>query len=67
VPEEEMSEHARKDMVMPAPEFPNLIVIHTQFRFGFFKALFYGPPKTAEPNERRQSGTYWGIAQKITV
>jgi hypothetical protein len=37
VPEEKMSRHACKNMVMPAPEFPDLIVIHTQFRFGFFK------------------------------
>jgi hypothetical protein len=54
-------------MVMPAPVFPDLIVIHTEFSFGFFKTLLYGPTKTTEPDKRGQSGADRRVTQEITV
>ena len=67
VPEEEMSQHTGQNMVIPSRVFPNLIMIHSQFRFGFFKALLYGPSNATEPNECGQSCANWGIADEISV
>ncbi|MFA5907024.1 MAG: hypothetical protein WC836_24065 [Desulfobacula sp.] len=39
VPEKKMGHHARLYMVMPAHKFPDLIMVHTQPCFGFFKAF----------------------------
>ena len=50
---------------MPAPIFPNLVVIHAQFTFRFFKTLLYWPTKATEPNECGKSGAEGRITQKI--
>ena len=54
-------------MVIPAWVFANLVMIHAQFRFGFFKALLYRPSKTAEPNEYGQPCASGGIAHEVSV
>jgi hypothetical protein len=62
MPEKEMSQGAGQHVVMPSRILPDLIVIHAQFGFGFFEALFNGPAYTAEPDESAQSGAERGIA-----
>ena len=62
-----MSQHTGQNMVIPSRVFPNLIMIHSQFRFGFFEALLYGPTNATEPNECGQSCADWGIADEISV
>jgi hypothetical protein len=54
-------------MVIPALAFPNLVMIHDQLFFGLFKALLYGPAKTAEPHEGGQPGAHRGIAYEVAV
>jgi hypothetical protein len=43
VPQKEMGQHTRQDMMMPAGVFAHFIVRHTQFRFRFLKTLFNRP------------------------
>jgi hypothetical protein len=62
VPQEKMSEHTGQNMVIPTSIFPNLVMIHAQFGFGFFKALLYGPTKATEPNECGEPCAKWCIA-----
>ena len=62
VPEEEMSQDASEHVVVPSRILSDLIVIHSQFGFGFFKTLFNGPTRTAEPNEGTQPGTDRSVA-----
>jgi hypothetical protein len=54
VPKEEVSQHRGQNMVIPSRVFPYLVMIHSQFCFGFLKALLYGPAKATEPNESGQ-------------
>jgi hypothetical protein len=54
-------------MMIPSCVFPNLIMIHTQLRFGFFEALLYGPSKATEPNEFGQPCADRGVAYEISV
>jgi hypothetical protein len=46
VPQKEMGEHTRQDMMMPAGVFAHFIVGHAQFRFRFLKTLFNRPSHT---------------------
>jgi hypothetical protein len=43
VPEEKMGQHACEYMVLPSRKLAYFVVVHTQFGFGFFKALFDRP------------------------
>ena len=54
-------------MVIPSEIFPDLVMIHSEFCFGFLKALLYGPAKATEPNECGHPSANWGIADKISV
>jgi hypothetical protein len=54
-------------LVIPAWILLNLVMIHTQIFFNFFKALFYKPAKAVEPHECGQPGAHRGIAYEITV
>ena len=65
VPEKEMGHHARLYMVMPAHKFSDLIMIHSQLCFGFFKALFYGPPQATQPDKFFQPGADRRIGDEI--
>ena len=67
VPKEEVSQHTGQNMVIPSGVFPNLVMIHPQFRFGFLEALLYGPAETAEPDECGQPCANGGIADEISV
>jgi len=67
VPQEEVGQHAGQDMVIPTRVFPNLVVVHTQFLFCFFKALLYGPAKPAEPHEGGQPGAHRSVADEISI
>ena len=51
VPQKEMGEHTRQDMVMPAGVFAHFIMGHAQFRFRFLEALFNRPPHPTQPHE----------------
>jgi hypothetical protein len=44
VPQKEVRQHTRQDMVMPAWIFAYFILGHAQFGFGLLKALFNRPP-----------------------
>ena len=46
MPQKEMRQHRREHMVMPARIFAHFIVVHPQFGFAFFEALFHGPAQT---------------------
>jgi hypothetical protein len=52
---------------MPPTEFPDLIVVHPQFGFCFFEALFNGPAQAAEPNKEVQSSAGGSIAGKVGI
>ena len=67
VTQEEVSRHRGQNMVIPSGVFPNLVMIHPQFRFGFLEALLYGPAKATEPNECGQPCANGGIADEISV
>ena len=67
VPKKEMSQYTGQNMVIPSRIFSHLIMIHSQFRFGFFEALLYGPTNATEPNESGQSRTNQGITDEIPV
>jgi hypothetical protein len=43
VPQKEMGQHTREDMMMPAGVFTPFIVGHAQFGFRFLKTLFNRP------------------------
>jgi hypothetical protein len=44
VPQKKMRQHTYEYMVMPARIFPHFVVVHPEFRFALFKALFNRPP-----------------------
>ena len=67
MPEEKVSQHTGQNMMMPSWIFPDLIVVHPQLRFGFFKTLLNGPSNTAEPNKSRQMGAPGGIADIVGI
>ena len=52
VPEEEMSQHAGFDVVVPSWKLTHLVVVHAQFCLGFLKTLFYCSSQTTEPYKR---------------
>ena len=52
-------------MMIPSRIFPDIIVIHAQFRFCFLKALLNGPSHTAEPHESWQPGAQECIADLV--
>jgi hypothetical protein len=60
-----MGKHARQDMVVPPGKLPHLILVHSQFCLGFFKALFYGPPQATQPNKFFQPGADRRIGDEI--
>jgi hypothetical protein len=43
VPKEIMTKHAGQYMMVPTWKFSHLVLVHSQFRFCFFKALLNGP------------------------
>jgi hypothetical protein len=58
VPEEEMGQHACQDVVMPAWEFSNFVVVHAKLGLGFLGTLLYGPSQAAELNEHFKSRAF---------
>ena len=50
VPQKEMGEHTRQDMVMPAGVCAPFIMGHAQCRFRFLAALFHRPPHPTQPH-----------------
>jgi len=67
VPEEEMRQHTCEYVVMPPRKLTNLIVVHTQFGFGFLETLLDRPAQAAEPNQRLQSCTRRCVADEKAV
>jgi hypothetical protein len=67
VPEEIMSEHTGQYMMMPTWKFSHLVLIHPQLCFCFFKALFNGPPESAQPNQGRQFNAGRSVGKKIGI
>ena len=67
VPEEEMGQHACKDMVVPAFIFAHLAMIHAQFGFGFFETLLNGPSQPAEPYKQGEPAAHGSVAEIVTV
>ena len=65
VPQEEVSEHAREHVVIPARIFPHLIVIHPELTLGFLKALLDGPPDTTQPDKGLEAGAHRGVADIV--
>jgi hypothetical protein len=51
MPQKKMGHSATEDMMMPAWIFSDLIVVHAQFRFGFFETLLYGPAQAPKPHK----------------
>ena len=52
VPEEEMGQHTCEHVMMPAGVFADFILVHAQFGFGLFEALFNSPPQATSPHEQ---------------
>src|SRR5215472_3206778 len=67
MPQEEMRQHGRQHMMVPARIFPYLILVHPEFRFAFFKALFHGPADTTEPDKGAQGRAHRGITDIVRV
>ena len=62
VPEKKMRQHTGQHVMVPALVFPDLVMIQTEFGFGFLKALLNGPPKAAEPYEKIEFGAEMRVA-----
>src|SRR3989304_6317672 len=52
-------------MMMPSQPTPHLVMIHTDFAFGFFKYSFNRPSHSADPDELIQRSTDRRIAEKV--
>src|SRR5215471_915400 len=61
VPQEEMGQHRRQHMMVPAGVFAHFIVVHPEFGFAFFEALLDGPPQTTEPDKGTPGRARWRI------
>ena len=62
-----MGKHASQDMMVPSGKLSHLVLVHPQFCFGFFKALFYGPPQPAQPNKFFQPGADRCIRDEVGI
>ena len=62
-----MGQHADEHVMIPSKVLANLILIHAQFAFGFFKALFNGPAQAAQPDKQCQSRAEGRIADKECI
>jgi hypothetical protein len=51
VPEKEVGQHASEDVMMPASEISDFVVVYAQFGFGLLEALFNRPAQAAEPDQ----------------
>ena len=67
MPQEEMRQHAREDVVMPPWVFAEFIMVHTQLRFSLCEALFHSPTYTTQPHQEAQGHTHWSIADVVPV
>jgi hypothetical protein len=67
MPEKEMTEHGNQDVTIPARVLPYLVMIHPEFRFGFFKTLFYGPAYSTEPDESFEPAISRGVADIVKI
>jgi hypothetical protein len=52
MPEEEVGSHGGEHVMMPSGVFTDFILIHAQFGFGLFEALFDGPPQATSPDQQ---------------
>ena len=57
-----MRQDTGQHVVMPPPEFSDLIVIQAKLGFSFLETLFDGPSQAAEPYEEIEPGADWRIA-----
>ena len=60
-----MGQQREHHVVLPAGIFPHFIVRHPECRFPFLKTLFYGPPDTAEPDQRAERDAGGRMADRI--
>jgi hypothetical protein len=52
MPEEEMGSHGGEHVMLPLRVFADFTVVHPQFGFGLFEALFNGPPQATQPHKQ---------------
>jgi nucleotide-binding universal stress UspA family protein len=62
-----MGKHADQHMMVPAKKFSDLVMVHAQLAFAFFKALFNRPTHSAKPDKKRQPRTQRSVADKKGV
>src|SRR5215813_7070988 len=67
VPQKEMPQHRRQQMVVPARIFPHFILVHPQLGFAFFKALFYGPAQATQPDKGTQGRARWSLTDIVRI
>ena len=53
--------------MVPPRVFPHFIVVHPQFRFAFFTALFDGPTHPTEPDKGAPGRAHRGITDLVRV
>ena len=67
VPEEEVSQHTGQHMMSPPGKLPHLVMIHSQIRFGFLKALLDSPADPCEPDESFQARGSAGVRDEVGI
>ena len=67
VPEKEVGQHARGDVMMPASKLSDFIVLHAQFGFGLLEALLNCPAQATEPDQRFKAPSAGGVGDEIAV
>jgi hypothetical protein len=67
VPQKAMRQHRRQHMVRSARIFAAFIVVHPQFGFTFFEALFHGPAQPTEPDKGAQGRADWSITDIVAA
>jgi hypothetical protein len=64
VPQKEVGQHACENVMMPAHELSNFVMVHAQFGFGFLKALLNRPAQAAEPHQGIEPYRRGGVGKK---
>src|SRR5688500_17532723 len=53
--------------MVPPGVFADLILVHAQFGFGLFEALFDGPTQATQPHKQGYARAQWGVADIVPI